>query len=184
MALRVPSPVEFHLRSVKKVVLVDVSEFLFVVLDGVVEAGAQPSDSEKLRDSRLRCTASGGSLIDGIRGQVRLWLERASRYTLVAARSRHRGDGRAGRRGHAGEAIQSELDRRRLEHRREPPRSRSCTSVPIPTSPSCSRRHGRLRRGSRLPVPRPTSRVGDPNRSKPENLRPVLRFRASTGPVE
>ncbi len=42
---------EFYLPSAKKVVLVDVPEFLFVALDGVVDAGVRPSDSESFRDS-------------------------------------------------------------------------------------------------------------------------------------
>lgn len=42
---------EFYLPSAEKVVLVDVPEFLFVTLDGVVEAGVRPGDSEEFRDS-------------------------------------------------------------------------------------------------------------------------------------
>ena len=42
---------EFYLPSAKKVVLVDVPEFMFVALDGVVDAGVRPGDSESFRDS-------------------------------------------------------------------------------------------------------------------------------------
>ena len=42
---------EFYLPSAKEVVVVDVPEFLFIALDGTVETGVRPGDSEAFREA-------------------------------------------------------------------------------------------------------------------------------------
>lgn len=48
---------EFYLPSAKEVVFVDVPAFLFVALDGTVEAGVRPGDSEACSRGWPPCTA-------------------------------------------------------------------------------------------------------------------------------
>jgi hypothetical protein len=53
---------EFYLPSAKEVVLVDVPEFLFIALDGTVEAGVRPGDSESFREAMGAMYGVGYSL--------------------------------------------------------------------------------------------------------------------------
>ncbi len=53
---------EFYLPSAKKVSMVDVPEFMFIALDGVVEAGVRPGDSEAFRDSMAAMYGVGYAL--------------------------------------------------------------------------------------------------------------------------
>lgn len=53
---------EFYLPSAKEVTAVDVPEFLFIALDGVVEAGVRPGDSEAFRDSMAAMYGVGYAL--------------------------------------------------------------------------------------------------------------------------
>ena len=53
---------EFYLPSAKEVVLVDVPDFLFIALEGTVEAGVRPGDSESFREAMAAMYGVGYSL--------------------------------------------------------------------------------------------------------------------------
>lgn len=53
---------EFYLPSAREVVLVDLPEFLFIALDGTVEAGVRPGESEAFREAMGAMYAVGYGL--------------------------------------------------------------------------------------------------------------------------
>lgn len=193
---------EFYLPSPKEVVLVDVPEFLFIALDGTVEAGVRPGDSEGFRDAMSAMYGVGFGLkfmsklgrenaIDfTVMAVEGLWSTESgekfdfdwrepSLYTLLMMQPDHItaemfeqavGDARAKRPNPA-------LDRIRLERWREGPSVQIMHIGPYAEEPATlakmdafAEEHGYEFHGRHH-----ESYIGDPTRSKPENLKTVLR---------
>jgi hypothetical protein len=193
---------EFYLPSAKKVVLVEVPEFLFVALDGVVDAGVRPGDSEPFRDSMGAMYGVGYALkfmsklrpddpIDfTVMALEGLWSTESgskfdfdwrepSTYTLLmmqpdhitpemfdqaVADTREKGPNPA-------------LDRIRLERWREGPAIQIMHIGPYADEPATldkmdafAEENGYEYHGRHHEI-----YIGDPTRSKPENLKTVLR---------
>jgi hypothetical protein len=193
---------EFYMPSAKEVVLVDVPEFLFIALDGTVGAGVRPGDSEEFREamgamygvayslkfmSKLRAEDPIDFTVMAVEG---LWSTESgdkfdfdwrepSLYTLLMLQPDHItpemfeqavADTRAKRPGQA-------LDRLRLERWREGPSVQIMHIGPYADEPATLDRmdafaeeHGYEFHGRHHEI-----YIGDPTRSKPENLKTVLR---------
>jgi hypothetical protein len=198
---------ELYLPSAKEVVVVDVPEFLFIALDGSVEAGARPGDSESFRDamgamygvaydlkfmSKLRSDDPIDFTVMGVEG---LWSTQSgvrfdfdwrepSMYTLLMMQPDHItgemfdqavADVRAKRDNPA-------LDRIRLERWREGLSIQIMHIGPYADEPATldkmdvfAEEHGYEFHGRHHEI-----YLGDPTRSKPENLRTVLRHPVRT----
>lgn len=198
---------EFYLPSAKEVVLVDVPEFLFVALDGTVEAGVRPGDSEAFRDamgamygvgyalkfmSKLRPEHPIDFTVMAVEG---LWdtesgerfdfdWREPSLYTLLMMQPDHItpemfeqavSDTRAKKANPA-------LDRIRLERWREGPSVQIMHIGPYADEPATLEKmetfadeHGYEFHGRHHEI-----YIGDPTRSKPENLKTVLRHPVKT----
>jgi hypothetical protein len=198
---------EFYLPSAKEVVLVDVPEFLFIVLDGTVDAGVRPGDSEGFREamgamygvgfglkfmSKLRPEDPIDFTVMAVEG---LWsTESGSRFdfdwrepslfTLLMMQPDHItsamfeqavADANAKRPNPA-------LDRVRLERWREGPSIQIMHIGPYADEPATLNRmdafaeeHGYEFHGRHHEI-----YIGDPTRSKPENLKTVLRHPVRT----
>jgi hypothetical protein len=198
---------EFYLPSAKEVVLVDVPEFLFIALDGAVEAGVRPGDSESFREamgamygvgyslkfmSKLRSEDPIDFTVMAIEG---LWSTESgakfdfdwrepSRYTLLMMQPDHVtsamfeqavADSRAKRPNAA-------LGRIRLERWREGSSVQIMHIGPYADEPatldkmdSFVQEHGFEFHGHHHEI-----YIGDPTRSKPENLKTVLRHPVKT----
>jgi hypothetical protein len=198
---------EFYLPSAKEVVLVDVPEFLFVAFDGAVEAGVRPGDSEIFREamgamygvayslkfmSKLRSEDPIDFTVMAIEG---LWSTESgakfdfdwrepSLYTLLMMQPDHVtsamfeqavADSRAKRPNPA-------LGRIRLERWREGPSVQIMHIGPYADEPatlnkmdSFAEEHGFEFHGHHHEI-----YIGDPTRSKPENLKTVLRHPVKT----
>jgi hypothetical protein len=193
---------EFYLPSAKEVALVDVPEFLFITLDGTIEAGVRPGDSESFREamaamygvgyglkfmSKLRVEDPIDFTVMAVEG---LWSTESgsifdfdwrepSLYTLLMMQPDHIttsmfeeavADARAKRLNHA-------LDRIRLERWREGPSVQIMHLGPYSDEPETlakmddfAAEHGYEFHGRHHEI-----YIGDPNRSKPANLKTVLR---------
>jgi hypothetical protein len=193
---------EFYLPSAKEVTLVDVPEFLFITLDGSIDAGVRPGDSESFREamaamygvsyglkfmSKLRVEDPIDFTVMAVEG---LWSTESgsmfdfdwrepSLYTLLMMQPEHItttmfeqavADARAKRPNHA-------LDRIRLERWREGPSVQIMHLGPYSDEPATlakmddfAAEHGYEFHGRHHEI-----YIGDPNRSKPENLKTVLR---------
>jgi hypothetical protein len=198
---------EFYLPSAKEVVLVDVPEFLFIALDGAVEAGVRPGDSEIFRQamgamygvgyslkfmSKLRSEDPIDFTVMAIEG---LWSTESgakfdfdwrepSLYTLLMMQPDHVtsamfeqavADSRAKRPNPA-------LGRIRLERWREGSSVQIMHIGPYADEPatldkmdSFTEEHGFEFYGHHHEI-----YIGDPTRSKPENLKTVLRHPVRT----
>jgi hypothetical protein len=184
------------------VALVDVPEFLFITLDGTMDAGIRPGDSESFREamaamygvsyglkfmSKLRVEDPIDFTVMAVEG---LWSTESgsmfdfdwrepSLYTLLMMQPDHIttkmfeeavADARAKRPNHA-------LDRIRLERWREGPSVQIMHLGPYSDEPATlakmddfAAEHGYEFHGRHHEI-----YIGDPNRSKPENLKTVLR---------
>jgi hypothetical protein len=193
---------DFYLPSAKEVALVDVPEFLFITLDGTMDAGIRPGDSESFREamaamygvsyglkfmSKLRVEDPIDFTVMAVEG---LWSTESgsmfdfdwrepSLYTLLMMQPDHIttkmfeeavADARAKRPNHA-------LDRIRLERWREGPSVQIMHLGPYSDEPATlakmddfAAEHGYEFHGRHHEI-----YIGDPNRSKPENLKTVLR---------
>ncbi len=198
---------EFYMPSAKEVVLVDVPEFLFISLDGTVEAGVRPGDSESFGEamgamygvaytlkfmSKLRALDPIDFTVMAIEG---LWTTESgeifefdwrepSLYTLLMMQPDHItadmferavAETRAKRPSAA-------LDRLRLEHWTEGPSVQIMHVGPYADEPATLDRmdafadeHGYQFHGRHHEI-----YIGDPTRSKPENLKTVLRHPVKT----
>jgi hypothetical protein len=198
---------EFYLPSAKEVVLVDVPEFLFIGLDGTVEAGVRPGDSEAFREAMGAMYGVGyglkfmsklrpESLIDfTVMAVEGLWSTKSgakfdfdwrepSLYTLLLMQPAHItsamfeqavADARAKRPNPA-------LDRIRLERWCEGPSVQIMHIGPYADEPATldkmdgfAEEHGYEFHGRHHEI-----YIGDPTRSKPENLKTVLRHPVKT----
>lgn len=193
---------EFYLPSAKKVVLVDVPEFLFLASDGVVDAGVRPGDSESFGDSmaamygvaytlkfmsKLRADDPIDFTVMALEG---LWsTESGSRfdfdwrepslYTLLMLQPDHItpemytqavADTRAKR-------PNSALERIRLERWREGPSIQTMHVGPYADEPATLERMDAFaeENGYEFHGRHHEIYIGDPTRSRPENLKTVLR---------
>jgi hypothetical protein len=198
---------EFYLPSAKEVVLVDVPEFLFIAVDGAVETGVRPGDSEIFREamgamygvgyslkfmSKLRSEDPIDFTVMAIEG---LWSTESgakfdfdwrepSLYTLLMMQPDHVtsamfeqavADSRAKRPNPA-------LGRIRLERWREGSSVQIMHIGPYADEPatldkmdSFAEEHGFEFHGHHHEI-----YIGDPTRSKPENLKTVLRHPVMT----
>jgi hypothetical protein len=193
---------ELYLPSPKEVVLVDVPEFLFIALDGVIEAGVRPGDSEGFRDAMgaMYGVAYGLKFMSKLRPQdpidfkvmaiEGLWSTESgekfdfdwrepSVFTLLMMQPDHItpemfeqavADTRAKKPNPA-------LDRLRLERWCEGPAVQIMHIGPYADEPatldkmdSYAGEHGYEMHGRHHEI-----YIGDPTRSKPENLKTVLR---------
>jgi hypothetical protein len=198
---------ELYLPSAKEVVVVDVPEFLFIALDGTVEAGVRPGDSESFRDamgamygvgyglkfmSKLRSDDPIDFTVMAVEG---LWSTQSgsrfdfdwrepSLYTLLMMQPDHItgemfdqavADARA-------KGDNPALDRIRLERWREgisiqimhigPYADEAAT---LDKMEAFADEHGYEFHGRHHEI-----YIGDPTRSKPENLKTVLRHPVNT----
>ena len=198
---------EFYLPSAKEVVLVDVPEFLFIALDGRVEAGVRPGDSEGFREAMAAVYGVGYGLkfmlklrpddpidftvmaVEGLwstesGAQFQFDWREPSLYTLLMMQPEHvtsamfeqaAADSSAKRPNPA-------LDRIRLERWREG------TSVQIMHIGPYTDELGTLDKmdsfaednGYEFHGRHHEIYIGDPTRSKPENLKTVLRHPVNT----
>ena len=198
---------EFYMPSAKEVVLVDVPEFLFISLNGTVETGVRPGDSESFRDamgamygvaytlkfmSKLRAVDPIDFKVMAVEG---LWTTESgeifefdwrepSLFTLLMMQPDHItadmfeqavAETRAKRPGDA-------LDRLRLERWCEGPSVQIMHIGPYADEPATLDRmdafadeHGYRFHGRHHEI-----YIGDPTRSKPENLKTVLRHPVKT----
>lgn len=198
---------EYYLPSAKEVALVDVPEFLFVVLDGAVEAGVRPGDSEAFRDamgamyrvgyglkfmSKLRNDDPIDFTVMAVEG---LWSTESgakfafdwrepSLYTLLMMQPDHitsemfyqaLADARA-------KQPNPMLDRIRLERWQEGTSVQIMHIGPYADEPATleemvafADQHGYVFHGRHHEI-----YIGDPTRSKPENLKTVLRHPVKT----
>ncbi|HEX6220579.1 MAG TPA: GyrI-like domain-containing protein [Acidimicrobiia bacterium] len=198
---------EFYLPSAKEVVLVDVPEFLFVVLDGSIKAGVRPGDSEAFRDamgamygvgyglkfmSKLRNDDPIDFTVMAVEG---LWSTESgakfafdwrepSLYTLLMMQPDHitsemfyqaLADARA-------KQPNPMLDRIRLERWQEGTSIQIMHIGPYADEPATldkmvafAEEHGYVFNGRHHEI-----YIGDPTRSKPENLKTVLRHPVKT----
>jgi hypothetical protein len=193
---------EFYLPSAKEVVLVDVPEFLFVALDGVVEAGVRPGDSESFRDSIAAMYGVGYALkfmsklrpndpidftvmaLEGLwatESGAKFdfdWRER-SLYSLLMMQPDHI----TPEMFHRAVADTQEkrpspaLDRIRLERWREGRSIQIMHIGPYAEEPATLAKMDSFaeENGYELHGRHHEIYIGDPNRSKPENLKTVLR---------
>lgn len=198
---------EFYMPSAREVVLVDVPEFLFLALDGTVGTGVRPGDSEDFREAMGAIYGVGYSLkfmsklraVDPIDFTVMavegLWATESgdkfhfdwrepSLFRLLMMQPDHItsemferavADTRAKRPGQA-------LDRLRLERWCEGPSVQIMHIGPYADEPATLNRmdafvedHGYVFHGRHHEI-----YVGDPTRSKPENLKTVLRHPVKT----
>ena len=198
---------EFYLPPAKEVILVDVPEFLFIAVDGAVEAGVRPGDSEVFREAMGAMYGVGYSLkfmsklrsgdpidftvmpIEGLwstESGAKFdfdWRE-SSLYTLLMMQPDHVtstmfeqavADSRAKRPNPA-------LGRIRLERWREGSSVQIMHIGPYADEPatldkmdSFAEEHGFEFHGHHHEI-----YIGDPTRSKPENLKTVLRHPVKT----
>jgi len=198
---------EFYLPSAKEVVLVDVPEFLFIALDGAVEAGARPGDSETFREamgamygvgyslkfmSKLRSEDPIDFTVMAIEG---LWSTESgakfdfdwrepSLYTLLMMQPDHVTSAMFEQAVAASRAKRPNpaLGRIRLEPWREGSSVQIMHIGPYADEPatldkmdSFAEEHGFEFHGHHHEI-----YIGDPTRSKPENLKTVLRHPVRT----
>jgi len=193
---------DLYLPSAKEVVLVDVPEFLFIALDGVLDAGVRPGDSESFRDAMgaMYGVAYGLKFMSKLRAEnpidfkvmamEGLWSTESgdkfdfdwrepSPYTLLMMQPDHItpemfervvADTQAKKPNPA-------LDRLRLEKWCEGPAVQIMHIGPYANEPVTldrmdvyAREHGYEMHGRHHEI-----YIGDPTRSKPENLKTVLR---------
>lgn len=198
---------EFYLPSAKEVVLVDVPEFLFIAVDGTIEAGVRPGDSDAFLQVMGAMYGVGYGLkfmsklmpedpIDfGVMAVEGLWSTESgtrfdfdwrepSLYTLLMMQPDHITeamfeqtvtDARAKRSNPA-------LERIRLERWREGPSVQIMHIGPYADEPATlekmeafAEQNGLEYHGRHHEI-----YIGDPTRSKPENLRTVLRHPVRT----
>lgn len=193
---------EFYLPSAKEVVLVDVPEFLFLALDGTVGAGVRPGDSEAFVEnmgamysvgyglkfmSKLRPEDPIDFTVMAVEG---LWdtesgdkfdfeWREPSLYTLLMMQPDHItpemfeqavSDAKAKKANPA-------LDRVRLERWREGPAVQIMHIGPYADEPTTLDKMDSFaeERGYEFHGRHHEIYIGDPTRSKPENLKTVLR---------
>lgn len=198
---------DLYLPSAKEVVLVDVPEFLFIAVDGTIDAGVRPGDSETFRDamaamygvgyglkfmSKLRPEDPTDFTVMAVEG---LWATQSgdkfdfdwrepSLYTLLMMQPDHItsamfeqavADASAKRPNPA-------LERIRLERWREGPSVQIMHIGPYADEPATldkmdafAEEHGYEFHGRHHEI-----YIGDPTRSKPENLKTVLRHPVKT----
>jgi len=198
---------EFYLPSAKEVVLVDVPEFLFMVFDGTIQAGVRPGDSEAFREamaamygvcyglkfmSKLRLEDPIDFTVMAVEG---LWSTESgakfdfdwrepSLYTLLMMQPDHItramfdqavADARAKR-------PNPNLDRIRLERWHEGTSVQIMHIGPYTDEPATldkmeafAEEHGYEFHGRHHEI-----YIGDPTRSRPENLKTVLRHPVKT----
>jgi hypothetical protein len=198
---------DFYLPSAKDVVLVDVPEFLFVALEGRVEAGVRPGDSEAFREAMAAMHGVGYGLkfmsklrsddpIDfSVMAVEGLWStefgakfdfdwREPSLYTLLMMQPDHISqpmfeeavaEARVKRPNPTWDQI-------RLERWREGPSVQIMHIGPYADEPATldkmeafADQHGYEFHGRHHEI-----YIGDPNRSKPENLKTVLRHPVKT----
>lgn len=193
---------EFYLPSAKAAVLVDVPEFLFVMLDGMIPAGVRPGDSEGFFEAMGAMYGVGYGLkflsklarvnpidftvmtVEGLwsteSGEKFGWdWKEPSPYTLLMMQPDHItpsmfeaavADARAKRPSKA-------FDRMRLERWREGPSIQMMHLGPYADEPATlekmeafAQENGYEFHGRHHEI-----YLGDPRRTKPENLKTVLR---------
>jgi hypothetical protein len=193
---------ELYLPSAKEVVLVDIPVFLFVMLDGIIEAGVRPSDSESFRNAMSAMYGVGYGLkfmskladdnpvdftvmaVEGLwstqsGGEFEWDWKEPSLYTLLMMQPDHItsamfeaavADARAKRPNNAFDDI-------RLERWREGPSVQTMHIGPYADEPATLERmdafaaeNGYQFRGRHHEI-----YIGDPTRSRPDNLKTVLR---------
>lgn len=193
---------EFYLPSAKEVVLIDVPEFLFVMLDGIVEAAIRPGDSESFRNAMAAMYGVGYGLkfmsklaednpvdftvmaVEGLwsteSGEAFDWnWKEPSLYTLLMMQPDHItsamfeaavADARAKRPNHAFDVI-------RLERWREGPSVQIMHIGPYVDEPATLERMEVFaeKNGYEFQGRHHEIYIGDPTRSRPENLKTVLR---------
>ena len=193
---------EFYLPSAKEVALVDVPEFLFLALDGVVEAGVRPGEAVSFQDSMAAMYGVGYALkfmsklrdddpIDfAVMAVEGLWSTESgskfdfdwrepSLYTLLMMQPDHitaemferaTADTREKRPNPA-------IDRLRLERWREGLSIQIMHIGPYADEPATLDKMDAFveENGYELHGRHHEIYIGDPNRSKPENLKTVLR---------
>lgn len=198
---------EFYHPSAKEVVLVDVPEFLFLALDGTVETGVRPGDSEDFRNgmgamysvgyglkfmSKLRPDDPVDFTVMAVEG---LWETESgdrfdfdwrepSLYTLLMMQPNHITPAmfeQAVSDANAKKANPA-LDRIRLERWREGPSVQIMHIGPYADEPATLEKmetfadeHGYEFHGRHHEI-----YMGDPTRSRPENLKTVLRHPVKT----
>jgi hypothetical protein len=198
---------ELYRPTAKKVTLVDVPEFLFIAVDGTVDAGVRPGESESFRAamgalfgvgyqlkflSKLRSDTPIDFTVMPIEG---LWSTESgsrfdfdwrepSRYTLLMMQPDHITPAmfeEAVAKVRAKRADPT-LERTRLERWREGASVQIMHLGPYADEPatlakldSFADEHGYAFHGRHHEI-----YIGDPTRSKPENLRTVLRHPVST----
>lgn len=198
---------EFYLPSAREVVLVDVPEFLFIALDGAIESGVRPGDSETFRDamgamygvayglkfmSKLRPDDPIDFTVMAVEG---LWATESgdrfdfdwrepSLYTLLMMQPDHItrdmfdqavADTRAKKPNPA-------LDLLRFERWREGPSVQIMHIGPYADEPATLEKMDAfaVENGYEMHGRHHEIYIGDPTRSKPENLKTVLRHPVST----
>ena len=193
---------EFYLPSAREVVLVDVPEFLFVALDGTIEDGVRPGESESFREaigamygvsyglkfmSKLRTRDPIDFTVMALEG---LWdtesgdrfefdWREPSLYTLLMMQPDHITDAMFTQAVSDANAKRPSpaFERLRLERWREGPSIQIMHVGPYADEPATldkmdafADEHGYEFDGRHHEI-----YIGDPNRSKPENLKTVLR---------
>jgi hypothetical protein len=193
---------ELYLPSAKEAVLVDVPEFLFVALDGTVDAGVRPGDSESFGDamaaiygvayrlkflSKLRTEDPIDFTVMAMEG---LWTTESgaqfdfdwrepSLYTLLIMQPDHITQAMFEQavKDAGAKKPNPALDRIRLERWREGPSVQIMHIGPYADEPATLEKmdafaaeHGYEFHGRHHEI-----YLGDPNRSRPEKLKTVLR---------
>lgn len=193
---------EYYLPSAKRVVVVDVPEFLFIAVDGVVAAGVRPGESESFRDSMAAMYGVGYTLkfMSKLRSDDPIdftvmpveglwatesgdkfdfdWRER-SLYTLLMMQPDHiteemfeQAVGETREKG-----SNPALDRLRIDRWREGPSIQIMHIGPYADEPATLDMMDVYAEENTLELHGRHHEIyiGDPNRSKPENLKTVLR---------
>ena len=198
---------ELYLPSAKEVVWVDVPELLFVALDGTVDAGVRPGDSEAFREamgavygvgyglkfmSKLRSEDPIDFTVMAVEG---LWSTESgagfefdwrepSLYTLLLMQPDHITAEMFEQAVTDSRAKRPNpaLDRIRLERWREGPSVQIMHIGPYADEPATLARMDAFaeEHGHRFHGRHHEIYIGDPTRSKPESLKTVLRHPVAT----
>ena len=198
---------ELYLPSAKEVVLVDVPELLFVALDGTVDAGVRPGDSEAFREAlgAMYGVAYGLKFMSKLRSEdpidftlmavEGLWSTESgagfefdwrepSLYTLLLMQPDHITAEMFEQAVTDSRAKRPNpaLDRIRLERWREGPSVQIMHIGPYADEPATLARMDAFAKehGYRFHGRHHEIYIGDPTRSKPESLKTVLRHPVAT----
>lgn len=193
---------DFYLPSAKEVTFVDVPEFLFIAVDGIIEAGVRPGEAEPFRDTMGAIYGVGYGLkfmsklrpddpVDfGVMAVEGLWATESgdkfdfdwrepSLYTLLMMQPDHITPAMFRKAVADAQAKKPNpaLERIRLERWREGPAIQIMHIGPYADEPTTlakmdmyAAEHGYELHGRHHEI-----YIGDPTRSKPENLKTVLR---------